>query len=91
MKRKNLFLGSLFLSAALIAPMAMQARPAPQVIGVKIYDRDHKDYHVWDDREGHAYAQYRVEHPKVVVDFNKSSKKQQRDYWTWRHAHPDHD
>jgi hypothetical protein len=90
MLRKNLFLGSLFLSAALLAPMAMQARATPQAVSVKVYDSGHKDYHQWDDHEDHAYAQYRVEHPKVKVEFNKASKRQQKDYWNWRHAHPDH-
>jgi hypothetical protein len=94
MRLKNLFLGSIFvgaaMSVALIAPLALQAQPVPQAVSVKVYDRNHKDYHVWDDHEDHAYAQYRVEHPAVKVEFKKANKKQQGDYWNWRHAHPDH-
>ena len=55
----------------------------------RYYDKQHKDYHTWDDNENRAYGQYRSENPKVTLEFSKSSKKQQSDYWNWRHAHPD--
>ena len=91
MHRKNIFLSSLFLSAALVVPMAIQAGAMPQQVNIRVYDRDHKDYHEWNDREAHSYDQYRVKHPKVRVEFKKSNKREQRDYWNWRHSHPDHD
>jgi hypothetical protein len=91
MQRKKLFLSSLFLGAALIAPMAIVANAAPQGISVRVYDRDHKDYHNWDDREDRSYVAFRTEHPKYNVKFTKTSRSQQKTYWTWRHEHPDHD
>ena len=91
MQSKRLFLSSVFLSAALIAPMAVKANAVPQGISVRVYDRDHKDYHNWDDREDHSYQQFRGDHPKYNVTFGKAKHNQQREYWTWRHAHPDHD
>jgi hypothetical protein len=91
MHRKSLFLSSLFLSAALLAPMAIRANAAPQSVSIRVYDRDHKDYHNWDDREVHSYTLFRAKHPKYNVTFTKTKHKQQREYWNWRHAHPDHD
>jgi hypothetical protein len=91
MYRKSLLISSLFLTAALIAPAAIRANPAPQSVSVRVYDRDHKDYHNWDDREAKSYETFRGEHPKYNVTFTKTNKRQQKDYWNWRHAHPDHD
>jgi hypothetical protein len=91
MHRKKLFASSLFLTAGLIAPMAITANAAPQKVSVRVYDRDHKDYHNWDDREVHSYSLFRGEHPKYNVTFSKTKRNQQREYWSWRHEHPDHD
>jgi hypothetical protein len=88
---KKLFLGSLFLGAALIAPMAIVANAAPQGISVRVYDRDHKDYHNWDDREQSSYMTFRSDHPKYNATFTKTHRGQQKEYWTWRHSHPDRD
>jgi hypothetical protein len=89
MNRKRLFINSIFLGAALIAPMAITAHAAPQ-INVRVYDSKHKDYHNWDDREEHSYQAFRVEHPKYNATYSKTKSSQQKEYWTWRHAHPDH-
>ena len=91
MHRKRLFVSSLFLTAGLIAPMAITANAAQQSVSVRVYDRDHKDYHNWDDREVHSYSVFRGEHPKYNVTFSKAKRNQQREYWNWRHDHPDHD
>ena len=90
MNHKRLFLGSLFLTVGLIAPMAIRANaaPSPQV-SVRFYDRDHRDYHNWDDREVHYYSDYRVSHPRYAVEFSRTSRRQQREYWRWRHNQPD--
>jgi hypothetical protein len=91
MYRKSLLISSLFLSAALVAPLAIRANAAPQHVSVRVYDRDHRDYHNWDDREVHSYQLFRGEHPKYNVTFNKTNRRQQREYWNWRHSHPDRD
>jgi CHAT domain-containing protein len=87
------YISSLFLAAALATPAAIMAMPEPQnaSVQVRIYDRDHKDYHVWDDREDRAYGQYRSENPRSAHEFSKASKRQQSQYWNWRHSHPDKD
>jgi len=91
MYRKSLIISSLFLSAALVAPVAITANAAPQSVSVKVYDRDHKDYHNWDDHEAKSYETFRGDHPKYNVTFGKTKHSQQKTYWNWRHEHPDHD
>ena len=89
----NRYIGSMILAAALIAPSVTLAAAMPQDAGVtvRVYDRDHKDYHNWDDREDHAYRQYLVENHRSYRDYNHQSHSRQRAYWNWRHEHPDHD
>jgi hypothetical protein len=91
MQIRRLFLSSFILTAAMVAPMAISVNAAPQAISVRVYDRDHKDYHNWDDREDRSYQLFRGEHHKYNVTYSKAKHGQQREYWTWRHAHPDHD
>jgi hypothetical protein len=90
MKRKGLFLAGLFLTAALVTPLATKTVAAPQGVIVRIYDRDHKDYHNWDDNEARTYERYRKDHPEYHVQFKKTTRTQQSAYWKWRHEHPDH-
>jgi hypothetical protein len=92
MNLKRVILTAIFLGAALIAPMAITANAAaPQVISVRVYDRTHRDYHNWDDREERSYQTFRVEHPRYHVIYRKATRRQQDEYWRWRHAHHDHD
>jgi hypothetical protein len=92
MTRKPVLIIALLLGIGLVAPMATRITSAqPQVsIGVKIYDRDHRDYHVWDDDEARAYEGWRHDHADFRVDFRKNSREQQRAYWKWRHEHSEH-
>ena len=85
------YIASLFLTAALAAPVAIMAVPVPQEARDqnRVYDKDHKDYHNWDDNENRAWGQYLTENHKKSHEFSKGSKKEQSQYWNWRHAHPD--
>jgi len=85
------YICALFLTAALAAPVAMIAAPGAQTAGVqvRVYDRNHKDYHNWDDRESHAWGVYLTNNHRKPYEYSKASKKEQDHYWTWRHAHPD--
>jgi len=91
MHRPHRHLASLFLTAALAAPVSLLAAPAPQAVGVqvRVYDRDHKDYHNWDDHENHAWAQFLVENHRNSHEYKKANRHEQSEYWTWRHAHPE--
>jgi hypothetical protein len=84
-------IASLLLTAAVAAPLSVMANPVPQEAGVqvRVYDRNHKDYHNWDDNENRAWGVYLTENHKNHHDYAKASKKEQGQYWDWRHSHPD--
>jgi hypothetical protein len=85
------YIASLFLTAALAAPLSLMAAPQPQEAGVqvRVYDKQHKDYHNWDDNENRAWGQYLTENHRDSHEYSKSNKREQSQYWNWRHAHPD--
>jgi len=86
------YISSLLLAAALAAPVAVIAAPQLQVgVQVRVYDRHHKDYHNWDDREELSYHRYLAERHQTYRAYVKQNRKEQDHYWNWRHAHPDHD
>jgi hypothetical protein len=89
----NRFVSSLLLVAALAAPTAIMARPKPQDgnVQVRIYDRDHRDYHNWDDREDRAYRRYLAAQHRRYREYNRQHYRAQRNYWYWRHRNPDRD
>ena len=99
MHRGNRLLSSLFLTAALAAPLATMAAAHPQDNRAeekrddhnkRYYDKGHKDYHNWDTNEDRAYQRYRDEHHETHA-FVELNSRQQAVYWNWRHSHPDHD
>ncbi len=89
----NRYFSLLLLGAALVAPAVTMAGPKPQegTVQVRIYDRDHRDYHNWDDREDRAYRRYYVVQRRTYREYDKQNSKAQRKYWKWRHTHPDND
>jgi hypothetical protein len=57
----------------------------------RVYDRSHKDYHVWDATEDHAYRAW-LETKHFTYRQLSTLKSADRDeYWRWRHEHPDGD
>jgi hypothetical protein len=88
MNRKGFFIGALVLAAAIVAPLASTVGATPQVV-VRFYARDHHDYHNWDDNEARYYETYRHDHHEYNVEFRRTSRAQQREYWRWRHEHHD--
>ena len=91
MHRAHRYIASLFLTAALAAPVSIMAVPVPQEARDqnRVYDKDHKDYHNWDDNENRAWGQFLTENHKKSHEFSKAKTKEQSQYWNWRHAHPD--
>jgi len=57
----------------------------------RMYDPYYRDYHVWDGREGAYYERWETETRRDHVDFSKRSAGEQKEYWMWRHNHPDTD
>lgn len=86
------------LSAALVVPVVVSAqdRDHPdtrqnQQQSRRYEDKAHKDFHEWNAGEDQAYRRYLQEHHKKYHDFAKAKKKEQDDYWSWRHSHSDDD
>jgi len=82
-------LSSLIVAAALLAPVSIQAAgrlKEPQLTAqVRVYDRSHKDYHVWDDHEDQAYRQYLGDQHLKYRTYSTLSRKRQTGYWNYRH------
>jgi len=93
MRITNRIIGTFLLAAALATPAVIMATPASNDDGVqvRVYDGRHKDYHNWDDRENHAWGIYLTNNHKKNHEYKDSKKREQSNYWNWRHAHPDHD
>ena len=88
MHRAHRYIASLFVTAALTAPVAIMAAPAHQD-DRGVYDREHKDYHHWDDKEDAAWGRFLAEKHRDRHEFAKANAKEQAEYWNWRHSHPD--
>jgi hypothetical protein len=93
MHRATKFVASLFLTGALGAPVVTLGGPATQDQDNhdrdRVYDREHKDYHQWDDHEKNAWGRFLAEKHRKEHEFAKASRKEQDEYWNWRHSHPD--
>jgi len=93
MRRIDRYIGSLFLAASIVAPalVVAEAKAQEATVQVRVFDRDHRDYHNWDDREDRAYRRYLVEQHRSYREYNRQHRRVQRHYWNWRHSHPDRD
>jgi hypothetical protein len=69
--------------------MLMISSCAVQVRSGRVFDADRSDYHTWDDHENGFYNQWVVETHRPHRNFEKLQKEDQRQYWQWRHDHPD--
>ena len=87
MHRAHRYIASFFVTAALSAPVVIMAAPAAQEN--RVYDPAHKDYHQWDDKEDAAWGRFLAEKHRDRHEFAKANKKEQEEYWNWRHSHPD--
>jgi hypothetical protein len=82
---------ALILAASLAAPamMGLASASAQVRVGVaagpRVYDRRHRDYHVWDGREDREYRQYLAERHHRYVAYARQRHAQQSAYWQWRH------
>jgi len=85
--RRFLILTAFFAGAILTAPVAMRADDHHDK---RYYDRHAHDYHTWDSQEDRAYRVYLGEQHRDYREFNRVKAAQQREYFKWRHEHPDH-
>lgn len=78
------YVASLFLTAALAAPVSMMAAPVPQEAGVqvRVYDSGHHDYHNWDEHERHAWGVYLSDNHRHEVEYAHATIKSRRNTGT---------
>ncbi len=58
----------------------------------RVYDPYYTDYHMWNNDEVVYYQRWADEtHRDRGRDFRKLRPEEQKEYWTWRHNHGDHD
>jgi Ni/Co efflux regulator RcnB len=85
------FLNILMLGAALSAPVAVHAqeRNAQERHAQErqYEDKVHHDSHTWNSDEDERYRNYLREHHKKYRDFNRMNRRDQDNYWNWRHSH----
>lgn len=79
-------LSSIFVSIAFLGLLMI----AGCYGSVRVYDREHHDYHHWNHGEVVYYNQWEVSTHRDHVDYDKRNQSDQDDYWNWRHKH-DHD
>ncbi len=88
MSLRTRFVGLLVLAASVIGPAASAVSASPSV---RVYDREHRDYHRWDSREQRSYRQYLAERRRAYVRYQRQRQAQQRAYWRWRHEQLEHE
>jgi hypothetical protein len=93
MKNTNGMISALLVAAAIAAPVMVVTGADAQeaTVQVRVYDRDHRDYHNWDDHEDRAFRNYLAEQHRDYREYNQQNRREQKHYWNWRHSHPDHD
>lgn len=88
----NKTLTTLLMTLALAAPIALTAqdrdRQERHEDKPMVYeDGRHHDTHNWNDDEDRQYRAYLQEHHRKYREFNKLNRKEQENYWNWRHQH----
>ena len=79
-----LILSALLIAATAFAPVAA----AQDHHGEKrYYDRQHHDYHYWNDGEDRNYRAYLVERHEAYVPFVQVNRRHRQEYFTYRHEH----
>jgi hypothetical protein len=82
----------LCLSAILLSVFSLATLGCADHHYYRAYDPYYNDYHRWDDHERIYYEQWsRENHRDEHRDFRQLDKNEQKEYWTWRHSHPDQD
>jgi hypothetical protein len=92
MKRLRI-LGGILLGMAMIAPIVVRADDHPYdkkyYDNRRYYDRDGRDYHVWNEGEDRAYRFYLNDQHRPYREWRTVRGRDQVEYFRWRHTHPD--
>jgi hypothetical protein len=87
MRFNTRWLGALLMAVATITPVVLTGCAEHHT--VRVYDLYYNDYHYWDDHEVVYYRQWVGETHRPYREFRKLPPPEQREYWAWRHNHPD--
>lgn len=85
MTKRFLILGGFLFGAVCLAPIAMAADHSDK----RYYDKQGRDYHVYNNQEDRAYRVYLGEQHQDYREFRRVKPPQQQQYFKWRHEHPD--
>jgi hypothetical protein len=79
------FFGSMVLAGILLAPAVFGEEHH------RYYDRDRHDWHEWNENENRAYRHWLMEErrERQYRDYARLKAERQREYWRWRHEHPE--
>jgi hypothetical protein len=77
------------LSAALMAPIAMNPTALRAQATRTYHDKQHNDDHAWNGQEDKAYHIYAKQNHRKNTEFAKLKEDDQQNYWNWRHEHSD--
>ncbi|HVV46962.1 MAG TPA: hypothetical protein VHC72_17240 [Bryobacteraceae bacterium] len=55
----------------------------------RYHDQRRNEDHEWNDHEQQAYRMWLRNRHRREVDFNRLSRRDQQNYWNWRHSHSD--
>jgi hypothetical protein len=89
MSKRISYLSPLLLVIALSMPLLLNGCAVRA--SYRVYDPAYEDYHVWDRNEAVYYQRWEVESHHDHRDFRTRNSAEQKEYWTWRHAHHDDD
>lgn len=81
------FAGAFLLGAALLMPVSVKTLRADG--NHRYYDKEHKDYHEWNEAEERAWHRYWEAQHRSYVTWERAKEKQRQAYWRWRHEHHD--
>jgi len=88
MRLNKRWLGAVLLTLTAVTPLVLTG--CAEHATVRVYDPYYNDFRVWNDHEVVYYRQWAVETHRPYRDFRKLPPPEQRQYWAWRHSHPDH-
>jgi len=85
----RVLLAAIFAGALSLVPNTATAQNHENHETHTYTDNARHDKHEWNAREDDAWKRYRDEHHVRQEHFDKLKRKQQDEYWKWRHEHPD--
>ena len=87
------YLTVLFVGAALAGSVQARADDDHRANSQtkRYYDKSAGDYHEWNQNENQVYHQYVTDNHKRDREFAKTTRSEKKDYFKWRHDHPDQD